>query len=350
MDNRQKQVLPYDPAQKSLTFAVFLSDIEVRNRMIISASRRTDIPAFFSEWFINRIEAQYAYVRNPMNIHQISKIILTPNVVDCIVFWTKNPRPMIHKLDLLNDYMYYFQFTLNAYHNDFEANLPALDDRIHTFQALSERIGRQRVIWRYDPVILNSQYSINWHTERFAYIANQLSDYTEKVTISFVDLYAKIKNSIEGKDIFELSYAQKDTLAKNFSFIAHSHNLSIDTCAEDIDLSAYGIDHAHCIDGRLIASLLHCSIDAGKDKTQRFECGCAASIDLGLYNTCRNGCAYCYANHNADIRNRNFEAYDPDSPLLCSQVTEFDKITERKVKSQKNMQLSLFHFFEEGAE
>lgn len=116
-----------------------------------------------------------------MNIHQISKIILTPNVVDCIVFWTKNPRPMIHKLDLLNDYMYYFQFTLNAYHNDFEANLPALDDRIHTFQALSERIGRQRVIWRYDPVILNSQYSINWHTERFAYIANQLSDYTEKL-------------------------------------------------------------------------------------------------------------------------------------------------------------------------
>ena len=114
--------------------------------MIISASRRTDIPAFFSEWFMNRMEAQYAYVRNPMNIHQISKINLMPSIVDCIVFWSKNPKPIINKLDTLNDYMYYFQFTLNAYHKDFETNLPSLDERIQTFQALSALIGRQRVI------------------------------------------------------------------------------------------------------------------------------------------------------------------------------------------------------------
>ncbi len=308
--------------------------------MIISASRRTDIPAFFSEWFMNRMEAQYAYVRNPMNIHQISKINLMPSIVDCIVFWSKNPKPIINKLDTLNDY---FQFTLNAYHKDFETNLPSLDERIQTFQALSALIGRQRVIWRYDPIILNNQYSINWHIKKFEYIAKQLCNYTEKVTISFIDLYSKISNNIKRQTIFELSYVQKNTIAKHLSEIAHSYHLKIDTCAEDIDLSTYDIDHARCIDDKLIAKLLDCSIDADKDKNQRLECGCVASIDLGFYNTCQNGCTYCYANHNADVRKRNFEAYDSSSPLLCSQVTELDKITERKVKSQRNMQLRLFN-------
>ena len=146
----------------------------------------------------------------------------------------------------------------------------------------------------------------------------------------------------KGKNIYELSYEQKNTLARYFAEIAYSHNIEIDTCAEDIDLSSYGITHARCIDDRLISKLLHCSIDIEKDKNQRLECGCIASIDLGLYNTCQNGCIYCYANHSYAIRKQNFETYDPFSPLLCSNITEFDKITERKVKSQKNMQLSLF--------
>ncbi len=303
--------------------------------MIISASRRTDIPAFFSDWLINRLNEQYAYVRNPVNIHQISKINLSPNVVDCIVFWTKNPKPITEKLSALKDYMYYFQFTLNAYEKDFETNLPALNTRIDTFQTLSGLIGKNRVIWRYDPVIVNDKYSIDWHIKKFEYLTDQLCLYTEKVIISFIDLYTKISHNIKGKSICELSYTQKDTISKNFAEIAHSHNLEIDTCAEDIDLSLYGIGHACCIDGRLISKLLHCSIEIGKDKNQRLECGCITSIDIGLYDTCQNGCVYCYANHNCAIRRQNFQAYDPFSPLLCSHITEADKITERKVKSQK---------------
>lgn len=310
--------------------------------MIISASRRTDIPAFFSDWFINRLNEQYAYVRNPMNIHQVSKINLSPDIVDCIVFWSKNPGPMIEKLDTLKDYMYYFQFTLNGYEKNFETNLPDLTARIDTFQTLSNYVGKKRVGWRYDPIIVNDKYSIDWHIKTFRYLAEQLCLYTEKVTISFIDLYTKISHNIKGKNIYELSYAQKDTLAKIFAEIAHLHNIEIDTCAEDIDLSSYGIAHAKCIDDRLISKLLHCPIDVGKDKNQRLECGCVASIDLGSYNTCQNGCVYCYANHNCAIHKQNFQAYDPFSPLLCSHITEFDKITERKVKSQKNMQLSLF--------
>ena len=311
--------------------------------MIISASRRTDIPAFFSDWIINRLKEQYAYVRNPMNIHQVSKINLSPDIVDCIVFWSKNPKPMLEKINLLENYMFYFQFTLNAYEEDLEANLPSLQTRINTFQTLSNCIGKERVVWRYDPIIINEKYSIDWHIENFKYLADQLYPYTEKVTISFIDLYTKIFHNIKGKNIYELTYKQKDILAKNFSEIAHSHNIKIDTCAEDIDLSSYGISHARCIDDRLISKLLNCSMDVEKDKNQRLECGCIASIDLGLYNTCQNGCVYCYANHNCTIRKQNFDAYDPFSPLLCSHVTELDKITERKVKSQKNMQLSLFN-------
>ncbi len=310
--------------------------------MIISASRRTDIPAFFSDWLINRLNEQYAYVRNPMNIHQVSKINLSPDVVDCIVFWSKNPQPIIKKLSALKDYMYYFQFTLNAYEEDIETNLPPLSARIDTFQVLSNLIGKNRVIWRYDPIIVNDKYSINWHIEKFRYLAEQLCHYTEKVTISFIDLYTKISHNIKGKSIYELSYAQKDAISKNFAKIAHLHNIVIDTCAEDIDLSSYDIEHARCIDDRLISKLLHCSINVEKDKNQRLECGCIASIDLGLYNTCQNGCVYCYANHNCAIRTQNFQSYDSFSPLLCGHITETDKITERKVKSQKNMQLSLF--------
>lgn len=309
--------------------------------MIISASRRTDIPAFFADWFLKRIEEKYAYVRNPMNIHQVSKIDLSPDVVDCIVFWSKNPKPLLNRLQKLNNYMYYFQYTLNAYGPDMEQNLPPLEDRIKTFKELSKAIGRQRMIWRYDPIILNEQYTIGWHTERYAYIAQELSSCTDKCIISFIDLYPGISKRIQDKNFHKLHTEEKRALAKEFSAIAHAHDFTVDTCAEDIELSDLGIGHAHCIDGRLISNLLGCSIDSEKDKGQRPECGCSASIDLGLYNTCQNGCVYCYANHNEKMRQQNFHAYSINSPLLCSQLTDLDTIRERKVKSLKDPQLCL---------
>lgn len=310
--------------------------------MIISASRRTDIPAFFSDWFIKRTEEKYACVRNPMNFHQVSKVSLSPDIVDCIVFWTKNPRPMLNKLEKLKDYMYYFQFTLNAYGNDLEQNLPSLENRIETFKELSETLGRQRVIWRYDPIILNNKYTMDWHIQSYTYLADKLSPYTEKCTISYLDMYPKILKAMRDKNIYEPSGKEKAVLAKSLSSIAHACGLLIDTCAEKIDLSSCHIEHARCIDDRLISKLTGCPITAEKDKNQRPACGCIASIDLGLYNTCQNGCVYCYANHSLDMRSKNLQAYSPDSPLLCSHLTETDKITERKVKSQKDWQITMF--------
>lgn len=303
--------------------------------MILSVSRRTDIPAFFPDWFLNRLQAQYADVRNPVNPRQVSRICLSPDVVDCIVFWSKNPAPMLSRLHSLQDYMYYFQFTLNGYGKDFEPGLPSAEERISTFRALSDAIGKQRVIWRYDPVIVTDRYSVDWHLRTFRYLASRLHSCTETVIISFIDLYACISRAARAHGITELSACQRDTLACHFAKTAHLYDLEIRTCAEDMDLSSYGISQARCIDGRLITKLLGCPIAAGKDRSQRPACGCAASIDIGFYNTCPNGCVYCYANHSSALRAKNLQAYDPCSTLLCSRLTEQDKIHIRKVKSLK---------------
>ena len=157
--------------------------------MIISASRRTDIPTYYSDWFFNRIKDGYVCIRNPMNIHQISKVSLDPTVVDGIVFWTKNPIPMMGRLDELRDYMYYFQFTVNPYGPDVEQNVPSKSKIIiPTFKELSKKIGKNRVIWRYDPIFLTQKYSIEYHEKFFSKMAEILSAYTDKCIISFLDL------------------------------------------------------------------------------------------------------------------------------------------------------------------
>jgi len=304
--------------------------------MIISASRRTDIPTYYSDWFLNRVKAGYLYVRNPMNIHQISKISLSPEVVDGIVFWTKNPTPMLPKLDALRDYMYYFQFTLNSYGVDVERNIPSKDKVIiPAFQKLSDLIGPDRVIWRYDPIFLSGTYTMDYHIHYFGELAKRLSPYTRKCSISFLDLYRNTAKNITALSPSRFPPEQQEQLAKSMAEIAHSYGLRIDTCAEGIELRKYGIEHARCIDDRLLEQLIQCPLNAKKDKTQRLECGCIESLDIGAYNTCCNGCRYCYANYNEEVVCTNSGKHNPYSPLLIGEVGTEDKITERKMVSHK---------------
>lgn len=302
--------------------------------MIISASRRTDIPTYYSEWFFNRIKAGYVLVRNPMNAHQISKINLSPDVVDGIVFWTKNPIPMLDKLDLLTDYMYYFQFTLNAYNQDVETGVPLKNNIVvPAFQKLSDIIGPDRVVWRYDPIFLNETYTAEYHIRYFEKLAKRLAPYTKKCTISFLDFYRNTEKNIAGLSIQKFTPEVQEFLAKNLSEIAYSYGLKMDTCAEGIDLQKFGIDHARCIDDRLFGKLLNCPLKVGKDKNQRLECGCIESLDIGAYNTCRNGCRYCYANYSTKTVCTNVGKHNPESPLLIGEIGPEDKITERKMHS-----------------
>ena len=202
--------------------------------MILSASRRTDIPNYYSEWFINRIREGFLYVRNPMNAHQVSKINLSPDVIDCIVFWTKNPINMLGKLEELKPYMYYFQFTLTGYGRDVEPNLPHKREAlIPTFQRLSEQIGKERVIWRYDPIFLSDRYTVEYHIKAFEEIAASLAGYTDKVVISFIDFYKKTMRNTRTLAIQQMTAQKTRTLAEKMAEIALRYSLDIETCIRE---------------------------------------------------------------------------------------------------------------------
>ena len=311
--------------------------------MIISASRRTDIPAYYSEWFFNRLKEGYVCVRNPMNIHQISRISLRPAVVDGIVFWTKNPLPMLDRLDELKEYTYYFQFTITAYGNDVEKNLPSKKEVIiPAFQKLSKMLGSERVIWRYDPIFLSEKYSMECHKKTFEYIARRLQGYTKKCVISFLDLYRNTRNNTKSLGLLPLEPKEMKEIAEQLSAIAKKYGIILESCSEEIDLEEYGVQHGHCIDNSLFELLLGCKLTTDKDKNQRKECGCFSSIDIGMYNTCKNYCVYCYANYSQTTVTKNFNLHNPGSPLLSGEILTEDKVNDRKVSSCRECQLSMF--------
>lgn len=312
--------------------------------MIISASRRTDIPSFYSDWFINRIIDGYVLVRNPMSIHQVSKIDLSPENVDCIVFWTKNPENMFSYLDLLDKYKYnyYFQFTLTSYGSDIETNIPRKDRIIETFITLSKRIGKERIIWRYDPIFITDKINLDYHYMYFEYLIKKLNDYTLKCVISFLDLYRKCQSNLKMLNLREFNMDDKINIGKKLKSLTLKYNLEIQTCAEDIELMDIGIPHGKCIDDKLISRILGKEIEVRKDKTQREVCGCVESIDIGSYNTCSHNCLYCYANFNKKIVERNISMHNDKSPLIYGTIENKDKITTRKSASCARAERKLF--------
>ena len=246
--------------------------------MILSVSRRTDIPNYYFDWFCERIREGYLYVRNPMNERQVSYIDLSPELVDCIVFWTKNPASMMEKLAVVEKYPYYVQFTLTGYGRDVEPGLP--DKRTvlpETFCRLSRMIGKKRVIWRYDPILFSPVYTPDYHLKAFAAIAGRLEGYTERVVISFVDLYAKIRKNMAVLQVRDLPQEELQQFVEKLAAIAGAHGMAVESCAETVDLEAAGIRHGSCIGARLIEEITGCRILSRKDKNQRKECGCAES-------------------------------------------------------------------------
>ena len=291
--------------------------------MIISASRRTDIPAFYSEWFMQRIQQQYCLCINPYNRHQVTRVSLRPEDVDSLVFWTKNAEPLLPRLQELDaqGYRYYFQYTLNGYGAPFEPKLPELERCIETFLLLSARIGPDRVIWRYDPVILSSQTDISYHQQRFGYILERLQAATRRIVISIVDDYRKASlnfKRLQAQGVTvqtDYSAEQVASLCTFMSEQAGRINIPVFSCAETLDLTPFGIFPGKCIDGELIDRLFGVQVKAGKDRSQRRECGCLQSKDIGFYDSCLHGCAYCYAGTlQSGLRNRL--KHNVDSPTL----------------------------------
>ncbi|AEV28247.1 protein of unknown function (DUF1848) [Sphaerochaeta pleomorpha str. Grapes] len=297
--------------------------------MIISASRRTDIPSCYADWFFNRVQEGFVYTRNPKNYHQVSRISLEIDKVDGIVFWTKNPLPMLPRLQELSSFPYYFQYTLTPYGRDIEPSVPPkIEVGIPSFCRLSDTIGPDRVIWRYDPILVTTFYSIDYHLRYFTKMAGLLKGYTNRCTISFLDLYSNMRKNTDKLGLIMISEKEQHYLCENFSSIAHANGMEIDTCSESIDTSRYGMGHARCIDDRLLEKIGGKPLTLSKDKNQRLECGCVTSKDIGMYDTCCNGCLYCYATRNTGQGRRNNALHDPHSPLLIGTLSDGDELAE----------------------
>lgn len=266
--------------------------------MIVSASRRTDIPACFPEEFMERIRSGFCTVKNPFSGKE-SRISLAPGDVDCIVFWSKNPGPLMAHLPELAErgFAFYFQFTLTPYDRKMERFLPPKPELIRTFRMLSERIGRDRVVWRYDPIIFSDSLCLTgrWHEQQFRILSDQLAPYTDQCVISFLDFYGKCRREPVCRAFREATDGEMLDLAGRFARIAGEAGLRIAACAEKLDLSPAGVESAHCIDAERIGRITGKQISSARDRGQRKECGCAVSRDIGRYGSCRNGCVYCYA-------------------------------------------------------
>ncbi len=293
--------------------------------MIISASRRTDIPAFYAEWFIQRIRAGYCTVPNPFNRGQVSTISLAPEDVDAIVFWTRFPRPLLPHLDELDrcGYRYYFQFTLLDYPRSLETHRPDVKQAVEAFRTLAERIGPERVIWRYDPILLSEELDAAYHRRQYAALAHALSGSTRRSVISLVDLYAKARRRLEQPGqpplVDKQAWAGDPAFGDFIRFLADtalSRGMEITSCAETIDLRPYGIRPGKCVDDDLLRRLFGIDVPAKKDPSQRPQCSCALSRDIGAYNTCLFGCQYCYATAGFEAARRRYARHDPSAAYL----------------------------------
>lgn len=255
-------------------------------------------------------------VGNPMNPNIVRQVNLEPRLVDCIVFWSKNPAPLLERLDRLKPYHYYFLFTITSYGADLEKNLPPKDMIIETFQKLSKRIGKERVIWRYDPILLTAKIDCDYHYKYFDYIASKLESFTERCIISFLDMYDKCKRNLAGFAVRMPGRQEMMEIAGKLNSIAQKRHIELQTCAESSDFLSVGIMPGKCIDDRLIAKITGENIEIPKDKYQRKTCCCVESVDIGAYDTCRHNCLYCYANSNREAVERNAAQHNRQSPFL----------------------------------
>ncbi|MBU1038513.1 MAG: DUF1848 domain-containing protein [Candidatus Omnitrophica bacterium] len=286
--------------------------MKLLSSQIISVSRRTDIPAFYSEWFMNRIRAGYCTVPNPFNAKQVSYVSLKPQDVRAIVFWTRDPRPLIKYLPELDrgGYKYYFQQTIIGYPRSIDPKSPPVQGAVKTFQELSKLIGREKVIWRYDPILLSDIISFEWHVKRLSFLIERLKDYTNRLIISFIDPYRKMTTRMDR----EISAYNR--LIKWIGKRAGEAGIEAQSCAEEADLKKYGITHGKCIDDGLIAKITDLKLILKKDPRQRKLCGCVVSKDIGVNNTCLFGCKYCYATGNITTAKKNFSSHNIKSPSL----------------------------------
>jgi hypothetical protein len=302
---------------------------------------RTDIPAYFSEWFFNRINAGFVLTRNPYYPEQVTKYLLMPEFVDCISFCTKNPAPMLDRLDEISKFRQFWFVTITPYGKEIEPNVPDKKAVMESFKKLSDAVGVNAVGWRYDPIFITDKYSVDFHINAFEKMAKNLSGYVDNCVISFIDLYQKTKRNFgEAKEVTKQERAE---IGKAFAAIGEKYGIKIRTCCEGQDLAQYGVDVSGCMTQPIIERAIGESLNVPKrKKSPREACNCLLGNDIGMYNTCPHGCVYCYANYNRRTVVENLKRHDPKSPFLIGGSREGDVIKNAKQKTYINGQINLF--------
>ena len=299
--------------------------------MILNTGLRTDIPGFFSEWFYNRIDEGFVYVRNPYAKNQIYSYKLDPALIDCIIFCTKNPKPMFENLEKIDKFNQYWHITITPYEKEIEPNVPPVNEVLESFKYLSKKLGKENVTLRYDPIFINEKYTLEKHIESFEYMINSLSGYTTEAIISFIDLYEKTKRNFPKAR--EVTKDERLKIGKEFARIGNENNIRIKTCVEGTELDKFGIDSSGCMTKEVIERVINKNLNIPKQKARNGECYCLLNNDIGEYNTCDHGCLYCYANSNKRLVKRNLKLHDPKSPILIGEIKEDDIIKEMNQKS-----------------
>ncbi|MBP3460084.1 MAG: DUF1848 domain-containing protein [Lachnospiraceae bacterium] len=309
--------------------------------MILNTGNRTDIPAYYSEWFYNRIKEGFVLARNPYYPEQVLKYKLSPEVIDCICFCTKNPGPMLDRLDEIKNFGQFWFVTITPYGKDIEPYVPDKEKVLSDFCILSERVGKNAVGWRYDPIFLSEQYSMEFHISAFAKMAERLKGKTNQCVISFIDLYEKTKKNFPG--VKAVSRQDAVILTKELVRIAKKNEMKIYTCAEGDYLAEYGADCGGCMRTAVIERAIGCALNIPKSKkSSRETCNCLLGNDIGMYNTCPHGCLYCYANYDMSIVKENLKSHNPLSPLLVGGINPEDNIKDVRQESYIDNQLRLF--------
>lgn len=295
--------------------------------MILNVSGRTDIVAFYTDWFMNRYREGFVDVRNPFYKTQISRIYFED--VDLIVFCTKNPIPIVDRLKEI-DKKILFQITITPYKNDIEENVPDKSKIIESVKKISQIIGIDNVCIRYDPIFISDKYNINYHIKAFEKLCCLLNGYTKHIIISFIDNYKNVKRNMSILKINEITDDDYKNIGISFSTIAKKYNMTVQTCCEERNLVEYGFIKGDCI-SHALAFKLTGRTDFKKWRARNSKnCNCVEMVDIGEYNTCKHFCKYCYANFDEDKVHNNFKLHDDNSSLLIGHIEDNDVIKVRK--------------------
>lgn len=300
--------------------------------MIINTGSRTDTVQYYSEWLLKRFKEGFVYSRNPLFFNKVTKYELNPEVVDCVIFCSKNYEPILERLHEITDrFNTYFYYTITAYGKDIEPNVPSIEDSIETLIKLSEIVGEKKIAWRYDPILLTEKYTKNRHYETFDYMSEKLSPYIDRCIFSFVEMYKKLKTNMP--EIILLTPEDKDEIAKNIGLIAKKNKILLQTCATLENYEKYNIIQSGCITAEILGTANGVTFSNIKHSGNRKGCRCMESRNIGDYDTCPNGCKYCYANQNPQIARKNYEKHNADSPLILGGLNPTDEISQSSQKS-----------------